>query len=194
MTFRNTLFAAAAVFTVAGGQAFAQEATPAAAGAATAASASTAVAAGAVVKDTTGAEVGRIVSIEGENAVLDTGTNKVTIPVTSFATGPSGPIMSMTKAQVDQAASSAQQQHQANSAQQAAQAVTQGATVRDATGAEVGTIKSVDAQFALVDTSKNEVRLPLSAFAAGPNGPVIGMSKAELDAAAEAAAPASGGR
>lgn len=188
MTFKNALFATAAALTLSAAPAYAQSA-PAAAPAATS---QASVTVGAVVKDTAGGEVGRIESVEGGNAVLDTGTNKVSVPLSSFATGPSGPIMAMTKAQVDQAASSAQQQAQASASAEAAQAVTQGATVRDTAGGEVGTIKSVDAQFALVDTSKNQVRLPLSAFAAGPNGPVIGMTKAELDAAAEAAAPASG--
>jgi len=202
MMFRNALLATSAALTLAAAPAYAQQTTasqatpaagaPAAGAPAAAASAQGGVAVGATVKDTNGGEVGRITAVEGANAVLDTGINKVSIPLTSFATGPSGPILGMTKVQVDQAASGAQQHAQANAETSARQAVTQGATVRDAQGGEVGTIKSVDAEFALIDTTKNEVRLPLSAFAAGPNGPVIGMTRAQLDAAAEAATPAGG--
>ncbi|MBV9840882.1 MAG: hypothetical protein JOY99_04975 [Sphingomonadaceae bacterium] len=62
-----------------------------------------------------------------------------------------------------------------------------GASVSDSKGGKVGTIDSVDSQFATVATAKNKVRLPLTAFANGPNGPVIGMTADQLDQAASAA-------
>jgi hypothetical protein len=64
-----------------------------------------------------------------------------------------------------------------------------GASVSDTSGGTVGTIEDVTAEFATVATAKNKVRLPLNAFAAGTDGPVIGMTAEQLDAAAEAAKP-----
>jgi len=64
--------------------------------------------------------------------------------------------------------------------------------VNDTKGQPVGTIEEVADDFAVVATQKNKVRLPLTAFADAGNGPIIGMSAAELDAAAEAAKPKPG--
>ena len=66
--------------------------------------------------------------------------------------------------------------------------VTQGATVYDQAGAIVGTIKTVDGQFATLSTTKSTVKLPLSSFGAGEKGPLLGMTAAQVDAAAGAAA------
>jgi preprotein translocase subunit YajC len=65
-----------------------------------------------------------------------------------------------------------------------------GAKVLDTTGGTVGTIESVDGDFAVIATSKSKVRLPKTSFAMGPNGPVIAMTATQLDAAVAQAAPA----
>ena len=173
--------AALALFTV---PALAQDASAPAA-----ATTSTKVAAGATVYDTAGGLVGKIESVSGDLAVLATEKSKVSVPLTSFGAGDKGPVLAMTRDQIDaQAGAATAQAAQAEEAKKKAQLVA-GATVKDPAGGTVGTIKSVDAQFALVDTSKVQVRLPLTAFAAGDSGPVIGMTKDELDAQAAAAAP-----
>lgn len=61
--------------------------------------------------------------------------------------------------------------------------VTAGASVADASGGAVGTIESVSGDNAIVSTGTAKATLPLSAFAQGPNGLMIGMSKADLEAA-----------
>lgn len=66
--------------------------------------------------------------------------------------------------------------------------VTAGAEVRDTDGNMVGTIESVDANGAVISTGKARVQIPVSSFAKNDEGLVIAMSKAELEAAAEAAA------
>lgn len=66
--------------------------------------------------------------------------------------------------------------------------VTQGATVFDVSGGEVGTVESVSGDLAVVSTGKNKARLPLSSFAAGEKGLLLGMTREQLDAAASAAA------
>ncbi|SNS76968.1 hypothetical protein SAMN06295912_11552 [Sphingomonas laterariae] len=154
-----------------------------------AASTSAKLAAGATVYDTSGGVVGTIESVKGDLAVLATEKSKVSIPVASFGTGEKGPVLALTRDQIDaQAGAANAEAAQAEDAKKKAQLVA-GATVKDPAGGTVGTIKSVDAQFALVDTSNVQVRLPLSAFAAGEGGPVIGMTKEQLDAQAAAAAP-----
>jgi hypothetical protein len=67
-------------------------------------------------------------------------------------------------------------------------AVTKGATVYDVSGGVVGTVETVEGQFATVSTGKNKARLPLSSFAKGDKGPLLGMTRDQLDAAASAAA------
>jgi hypothetical protein len=70
----------------------------------------------------------------------------------------------------------------------AAGAVTAGATVKDTQGGTVGTIESVDGQYAVLATTKNKVRLPLSSFGKGADGPILAMTQAQVDAAAASAA------
>jgi|GEM_PF-1034269 len=65
-----------------------------------------------------------------------------------------------------------------------------GAKVLDTSGGTVGTIDSIDGDYAVLATSKSKVRLPKTSFAMGPNGPVIAMTAAQIDAAAAQAAPA----
>ncbi len=72
----------------------------------------------------------------------------------------------------------------------AATALTAGAKVLDTSGGSVGTIDSIDGDYAVLATAKNKVRLPKTSFAVGPNGPVIAMTAAQIDAAAAQAAPA----
>jgi len=146
-------------------------------------SSAVAVTAGAQVFDQSGGTVGKIDSVEGQFAVLATDKSKVRLPVTSFAKGDKGLIIGMTKDQVDAAASGASAQMQKDPTK----LVTVGATVKDTSGGTVGTIKQVDSQYALVATPNKEVRLPLSAFGAGTEGPVIGMTAAQLEQAASAA-------
>ena len=72
----------------------------------------------------------------------------------------------------------------------AAPNVAVGAQVSDAQGGAVGTIESVSGTGAVLSTGSAKATLPLTAFAQGPNGLVIGMTKTDLEAAI---AKASGG-
>lgn len=60
--------------------------------------------------------------------------------------------------------------------------ISAGAQVLGPDGGAVGTIAARGADFAVVKTDKHEVRLPRTAFAAGPNGLVIGLSRDQLNA------------
>lgn len=141
---------------------------------------------GAVVSDTSGNPVGTIEQVSGDLAVLSTGTSKVSLPLSSFGAGPKGPVIAMSKAEVDAAASGAQAAAKSELLAQ----LSKGAAVSDTAGAKVGTVEAVEGDYATIATANSKVRLPLSAFAKGAHGPVIAMSAAELDAAAKSAAPA----
>jgi preprotein translocase subunit YajC len=70
--------------------------------------------------------------------------------------------------------------------------VAQGATVYDPQGGTVGTIESVQGDYAVVATTKSKVRLPKTSFANGAKGPMIAITAAQLDQEAAKAAPAQG--
>ncbi len=75
-----------------------------------------------------------------------------------------------------------------DAAEASAPSLAVGATVYDSQGGEVGTIEKVAGQAVIVYTGTNRATLGANAFVKGPKGPVIGMTKAQLDAAVEQAA------
>jgi hypothetical protein len=133
--------------------------------------------AGAKVSDTAGGEVGTIASIDGDYVILKTDKHEVRLPKTSFTAHDGGFIMAMTRAQVNAAVE--------QSLASAAEKIVVGATVTGSQGATVGTIDALDDEYATLKLSSGKlVRLPRSGLAPGPNGAVIGMTVAELEAAA----------
>jgi len=137
------------------------------------------VKAGAAVSDTSGNPVGTIESVSGDLAVVSTGTNKVSLPVSSFGQGTKGPIIAMTKAELDAAASGAQ----ANARNELIAQLTAGASVYGSDGASVGTVDAADAQFVTLNLGDQKAKLPIESFSKGAQGPVIGMTAADLKAA-----------
>lgn len=192
---RNTLFAAGAVALLSAGTALAQTspapATPPAApatGAQQAAPVAPAapanVSVGAAVVDATGASVGTIAQVNGATAIVDTGTNKVGVPVGNFAAGPNGLVLGNTKAELDAAAAQAAAQTQA----QTKALLVAGTAVHGSAGNVLGKVKSADDQFVTVTSSKGgDVRLPVSGFAATPAGLAVGITQADFDKAVAAA-------
>jgi preprotein translocase subunit YajC len=135
---------------------------------------------GAKVADTTGGAVGTIIKVDGANVILKTDKHEVQLPAASFTAVEDGYIMAMTQAEVNAAVD--------QTLAQAAQAMTVGALVKDTAGGTVGTIEAIDDQYVTVKLSKSAVKLPRTAFAPTPTGPVIGMTAAELEAQVAAAA------
>lgn len=135
--------------------------------------------AGMVVKDTSGGQVGTIENVADGNAVIATGAHKVALPVASFAMGEKGPVIAMTKAELDAAAEKA-----ASDAASALRAqMMPGVAVFGAQGENIGTIKAIDGEFVVLATAQGDVRLPVSAVGSGSKGLAIGMSSAEFQAA-----------
>lgn len=142
------------------------------------------VTAGATVYDAQGGVVGTVASVEGANAIVDTGNVKASLAISSFGTSPKGPTLGLTKAQLEAAAA----QQGAGSAEFKAKLVP-GAVVYGSAGAEVGTIKDADAQFVTLTTPKGDARLPISGFAPGAKGITIGLTAEQLGAAISNATP-----
>lgn len=153
-------------------------AAPAAPGAASAATGA-APTVGATIVDPQGATVGTIASTDGTNAVVDTGTVKAAVPLTSFGTSPKGPTLAMTKAELEAAAG----QGAAQAAAEFQSKLTTGATVYGSAGTSLGTIKAVEGEFVTLTTAKGDARLPKGSFGPGPQGVTVGMTAAQLEAA-----------
>jgi preprotein translocase subunit YajC len=132
--------------------------------------------AGAKISDTAGGEVGTITSVDGDYVIVKTDKHEVRLPKTSFTAHEGGFLMGMTRDQLNAAVE--------QSLAAAAAKIVVGATVSGAQGAPVGTIDALDDQFATIKLGSGKLaRLPRNALAAGPNGVVIGMTVAELEAA-----------
>ena len=184
---RFEIVAAVAAAALTPSVAFAQTAPATAPAGGAPASATAAVATGATVYDTSGGVVGTVASTDGTNAVIDTGTNKAAVPLTSLGKGAQGPVLAMTKAQLDAAAGAQQQQASAAFRSQ----LVAGASVYGSGGTKLGTIKAVDASMVTLTTDKGDAKLPVAGFGPGPQGVTIGMTAAQLSTAMGTAASAS---
>ncbi len=138
---------------------------------------------GDTIYDTSGGEIGKVTTMSGTSAVIDTGSHKVAIPANSFGVGTKGPVLAATKAQVD---AFGQQADDAAKAALAA-AMKPGTTVTGANGATLGTVKAIEAGLVEINTPKGPVKLPETAFVAEGTVLKIGMTAAEFDAAVTAA-------
>jgi preprotein translocase subunit YajC len=183
---RFEIVAAVAAAALTPSVAFAQTAPATAPAGGAPASATAAVATGATVYDTSGGVVGTVASTDGTNAVIDTGTNKAAVPLTSLGKGAQGPVLAMTKAQLDAAAGAQQQQASAAFRSQ----LVAGASVYGSGGTKLGTIKAVDASMVTLTTDKGDAKLPVAGFGPGPQGVTIGMTAAQLSTAMGTAASA----
>ncbi len=135
---------------------------------------------GAVVYDGAGVQVGTIVAITGDAAVIDTGTSKAGYPVASIGAGAKGLTIALTKAQLD--ASAVEQQ--AKAAAELNAKLVAGTTVRSRNGtASVGTIKTADASFVTLTTVKGDIKFPRAGFSLDPQGVIIGFTADEFNAA-----------
>lgn len=159
-----------------------QAAQPGAAPATGAATGSTSPTPGAQVHDAQGGPVGTIVSVTPQAITVDTGAHKVGLPPN--AVGPDGKgafVSSLGKAQLDAAY---EQQTQQAGAQLDAKLVN-GAAVTTVNGGETaGTVKSLDAKYVTLTTSKGDVKLPRDVFGLDATGNlVVRMTAAQFDAA-----------
>lgn len=164
----------------------------------TAAPAAATPAVGTVVYDAAGAEVGKIKSVNAPNFVIDTGKNTATLALTALGTGPKGPVLGMTKVELDAAAEKAAAAAKADTA--AAIVVDAPVYASDGT-TQLGKVAEVtDTEFVL-DAGTVRVKLPKTSVAKGASGLMIGMTAQAFadatksaDQSANAAAAKSAGK
>ncbi len=130
---------------------------------------------GMQVIDTSGGLVATVVRLEGDSVVIKTDRHEVAIPKTSFTATDGKLLFAMTQAELNAATD--------RSLAEAAAAIAPGATVKDPGGAVVGTIESIDTEFATLKLQSGAlVRVPRSGIAAGNGEVVIGASASDLEA------------
>lgn len=156
---------------------------PAAASAATAA---TSVAVGAKVFGPQGEEVGTVESVSGETVVLNTGTNRATLAASSLGTSDKGLTIGMTKQQLDAAVQQAASQ--ADAAMNSA--LVAGADVRSKDGQPVGKIETVEGDSVVLAREGGSITLSREHLTTDEQGLKLVMTKAEFEAAANAASSA----
>jgi preprotein translocase subunit YajC len=144
------------------------------------AAASPRIDAGAQVVDTKGGDIGTVTKVDGQFVVLRTDKHEARLPVASFTPHEGKLVMAMTRdelnAEIEKTMTAA------------AAKLAEGASVNGSQGSLVGTVEKLEEGFVTLKlTSGTLVRLPRSGIAAGANGAVIGMTAAELEAAAAAA-------
>lgn len=180
------LSCAAPLALFAGSAAAQSQAAPSAATATT-----TSVTVGATVYDTSGAEVGKVKSVTAPNFVIDTGTATATLALTSLGASPKGPVLAMSKADLEAAATKAA----ADASAALASSIVIGASVHASDGTtELGKIAEVAAADFVLDTGKTKVKLPKSSVAKGDAGLMIGMTAQEFAAATASAGKSTAGR
>ncbi|WP_439534137.1 hypothetical protein [Polymorphobacter sp.] len=138
---------------------------------------------GATVKDTAGGVVGTIDAVEANSVIVNTGTNQVAIPPSSFGQTPDGPLLAATKAELDGAANSAA----AADRTQINAMLTNGTPVIGAEGQPIGTVDIVENNMVLIKTETGEAQVPADSFMLKDGKLAIGMTAEAFAAAVEAA-------
>jgi preprotein translocase subunit YajC len=141
-----------------------------------------AITVGMAVKDTNGGDVGTVTKVDGAFVMVKTDKHEARLPANSFTPHEGALLFGMSR---DQLNAAIEQQLAAANAK-----LVPGAAVSDPAGAAVGTITATDANSITVKLQSGlQVRLPRTGVAPGPNGAVVGMTAAALEAAAKASAP-----
>ena len=134
---------------------------------------------GATVYGPQGNPVGQIVKIEGDQAILDTGTHQVPLALAMYGKGDKGPTITVTKAQLD----TMMDQQLAAAAAKRDAALIAGAAVVAAQDVPAGTIKSVDGDTVVLESPTGPVALKREHFAIDANGKLMALFTAEQIAA-----------
>jgi len=140
------------------------------------------IAVGAAVYGPDGQEVGKVTEVGDGFAVVDTGTNLATLSSDAFGKNADQKLLiSMNKAQLDEAVAGAKQKAEAA----LATALVAGAAVHTSDGAQVGTVQTVNADNVVIEhQSAGAIALPKAQFTVDANGKLaLGMTAAQLDAA-----------
>lgn len=144
---------------------------------------------GTTVYDSAGAVIGTVSSNDGTNSVINMGDQQIALPNASFGAGEKGPAIGVTLEQLT--AGIAQQKAAAQAAVTAA--LVPGASVKSLNGtAEVGTVKSADADGVILTTTEGDVRLPSNSFFIAAHGLSSSFTAEQFAAAIAQAKPEAG--
>ena len=142
------------------------------------------ITAGMMIKDAQGATVGTVTAATGDLVTVKTDKHEAQLPRASFTVSGKDLLFGMTQAQLDAAI---EQQLAAAQAK-----IAPGGQVVGLNGTPVGTIASIDDQYATVKlTSGKLIKLQRNALAPASQGARIGMTAAALEAQVAASAAAS---
>ncbi|MDE1466313.1 hypothetical protein [Aurantiacibacter sp. D1-12] len=121
--------------------------------------------------------IGTIDSNDGTNAVLNTGTYEIPLPVESFAEREGVWTMNMTKTDLEAAWANVLAQAEAEAAVALAAAMVEGAEVTSADAMALGTVSSVNETHVVIASEANAlVTLPKTLFALDADGAVVVMA------------------
>lgn len=137
------------------------------------------VAVGATVYGPQGNPVGQIITVEGGQAILDTGKHKVPLALAMYGKSDKGPTITVTKDQLDTMVD--QQVAAATSKRDAA--LIAGAAVVAAKGEAAGTVKSVEGDTVVLESRAGPVALKREHFAINAQGALMALFTAEQIAA-----------
>ena len=143
---------------------------------------------GATVYGPQGNPVGQIVTVDGGQAVVDTGKHKVPLNLDAYGKGAKGPTITVTKDQLDQIMDT---QLAAAAAKRDA-ALIPGAAVVAAKGTAAGTIKSVEGDDVVLDSPNGPVLLKREHFAINADGALMALFTADQIAASAKGTPSTG--
>lgn len=132
---------------------------------------------GAQVLDTSSNPVGTVTAVNGDVVTVKTDKVEANLGKASFAQQGGKLYIGKTQAELNALV------EQEKIAAEASLGV--GKTVKGAQGADVGTIEAIDADYVTLKlTSGKSVRIPRSGIAGSANGAVVGMTAADIEAAA----------
>ena len=140
-----------------------------------AAQASAGIAPGTKVVDSQGAEIGTVLKVNGDTLTVGTDKFQAAIPRTGFNQVEGRLVVNMTRQQLNDAVETGLAAARAKLAP--------GLAVSGSKGSPVGSIDSIDDQFATLKLLSGKlIRLPLASIGIGPNGGILGLTAQDLDA------------
>ncbi len=149
-----------------------------------AAQVATSITAGTQVVDAKGGVVGTVIAVDQTTYTVKTDRHEAKLPRASFTPDKGKLLFAMTRDELNAAVDK-------EVAKSAAMLVA-GAAVKSSDGVSVGTIESIDSEFATIKlTSEQTVKVPRSGISGTANGVIIGVTAAQLNNQVAKAATAS---
>ena len=134
---------------------------------------------GKTVLDPKEGKVGVVTSVKDGNVIVKTDRLEATLPATSFTFQQNKLYFGMTQAELNAAIDKASAEREAA----IAASLQPGATVKGMAGQVLGTIETIDEEFAAIKLSNGKiVRLPRTGIAGAPTGAVAGVTAEQLEA------------